>query len=391
MNKAENISTDPSPLERFINLFIRAVVGIGFAAALVWYFSSSYIWIYQIRETSGSTMGTTYYVKCYTAVTDDVWKKASQAVAEELNRIDAVMSTYKPDSEISRFNTSESTDWFPVSAETVKLIQLSQDVSRLTDGMFDITVGPLVDLWGFGAKRPRPQTAPVPEQIIQVKEHCGMEKLEIRLDPPAVRKTIPQLQMDLSAVAKGYSVDCVAALLETHGITSYMIEVGGENRTKGVKKDKAPWVLGILEPKLDEKTMTERPICEVVHLRDQAMATSGDYQNLFPLDGKIYAHIINPKTGFALEVDEKNLHEQIGSISVIDPSCARADALATGLYVLGTERGLAAADAENIPVLYILRTPNGKEPFRKVGSKAYESGGWRTDMEKKPSGKWKFR
>jgi len=379
MSETSHDSPKNTLFQNILNYAMRIVVGIVFVFTLGWYFATSYIFINQIRQMSGETMGgITYYVKSFTGATNRTWEKATQKVDDELRRIDGLMSTYKKDSEVTRFNHSESTEWFPVSPDIVQVVKLSKEVSESTDGMFDITVGPLVDLWGFGPKQPKPTQPPTEEQINETKEFCGFDKLEFRMDPPALRKTIPQLQIDLSAVAKGYAVDQVGTVLESCGIKSYMVEIGGETKTKGTKKGGKPWVIGIQEPRISEKTALAPLICEMVNLHDNAMATSGDYFNSKEFGGKRYSHIIDPKTGRPTEAafDEQDSEESLGSVSVIAPTCAEADALATGLFVLGVEKGLALANEKNIPVLYLVRTSNAEEPFRKITSKSFEQGKW---------------
>lgn len=375
--------SDQSTVSRFLNITIRAAAGIGVALLLGWYFAKSYVYIDSIRQTSGDIMGTTYYVKCFTGVTEAGWKSANEAVLEELTRIDGLMSTFKTDSEVTKFNQSDSTEWFPVSVETAEVVKLSKEISALTEGMFDITINPLVQLWGFGSQSV-PSSSPTQERIEHVLQFVGIDKLEVRLEPPAIRKTVPGLQIDLSAVAKGYAVDRVGGVLEKQGISNYMIEVGGETRSKGTKKGREPWLMGIQEPKISKGSLLQQPITEVVNLHDQALATSGDYFNFHEFEGEQYTHIINPKTGIPQKVVFENGRpsEQIGSVSVIDPSCAKADALATGFFLLGLEKGLAVADANDIPVLFIVRTYQTDTSFKKVGSKAFESGKWCVKVKK---------
>ena len=179
---------------------------------------------------TGSTMGTTYTVRLATAVTATQREAWQHKVQDCLDEVDARMSTYKPDSEVSRFNQWQSDDWFPVSHGTAFVVAAALDVSQLTGGAFDITVGPLVNLWNFGPDQ-RPLGTPSDDELASARAAVGYQHLEVRMEPPALRKKMPQVGIDLSGIAKGYAVDRVSELLQEGGITAYMTEVGGEVRT----------------------------------------------------------------------------------------------------------------------------------------------------------------
>ncbi|MGL6193562.1 MAG: FAD:protein FMN transferase, partial [Thermoguttaceae bacterium] len=276
-------------------------------------------------------------------------------VQTALDGVDSAMSTYRADSEVSRFNASDSTDWFPVSEETASVIKLALEISEMTQGTFDITVAPLVNRWGFGPqKRTKP---PTQEEIDELLKSVGYEHLQVRMNPPAIKKDSPGVQIDLSGIAKGYAVDAIAEALENHGFQDYLIEVGGETRCKGHKTPEKQWLIGIEIPL--PNIFGEPQIDLLAHLGNNSMATSGDYHNFIEDKGIRYSHIIDPRTGWPTEKnDVKNTTESIrvGSTSVIDPSCAKADALAKGFYILGIEEGLKFANDNDIAVLYIVRT-----------------------------------
>lgn len=308
----------------------------------------------------GTTMGSVPYCVKVRNVrnddnTDNITEKAlTQFVQNALDRVDFAMSTYRNDSEVSRFNASESLDWFSVSRETAHVVQIAQEISELTQGTFDITVGPLVDRWGFG---PEKQTVPpTQEEIEQILSSVGYQRLSVRLDPPTLKKEVPTLRIDLSGIAKGFAVDQIAETLEKQRFQNYMIEVGGETRTKGEKSPGQQWVIGIEIPV--PQWWGEPKIQRLAHLGSKSMATSGDYQNFVDYKGIRFSHIIDPRTGWPTEKEEieaPHLQTRLGSLSVVDSSCVRADALTKGFYILGIEKGLKLANEQGIAVLFLLR------------------------------------
>ncbi len=206
---------------------------------------------------NGTTMGTTWSVVL--AAEDGLQTDGlPQQLQRRLDQINRLMSTYEPNSEVSRFNEQQETGWFPISGETAEVVELALEVSRMTQGAFDISVGPLVDLWGFGPVK-RTGTIPGPEQIEQRKAWIGYNKLELRCFPPALKKRIAQLRIDLSAVAKGYAVDELAALLQQRGIKNYLVEVGGELQVSGQRRAGVPWRIAVEKP-LEGRREVERVI-----------------------------------------------------------------------------------------------------------------------------------
>ncbi|AHF03611.1 thiamine biosynthesis lipoprotein ApbE [Marichromatium purpuratum 984] len=297
-------------------------------------------------ELQGRTMGTHYSVKLY-GLPDTLSVEQLQAqIDARLEQVNDLMSTYRPDSELSRFNASDSGDWFPVSLELAALVALAERISIFSIGAFDVTVGPAVNLWGFGPGQP-PEQLPSDAQLAEVRERIGFPRLEYRLDPPALRKEKPGVYVDLSGIAKGHGVDQVAAVLESAGVTDYLAEVGGELRASGTKPDATPWRIAIERPESGV-----REVHRIVTLHDAAMATSGDYRNFYERDGKLYSHTINPITA-------RPVTHTLASVSVIAADCAQADALATALLVLGPEAGLALAEAHDIAAFFVVREGDG--------------------------------
>jgi thiamine biosynthesis lipoprotein len=269
-----------------------------------------------------------------------------QQVDLRLAAINLEMSTYLPDSEISRFNRYTDDDWFAVSAETAMVVAAGLEVSRDTQGAFDVTVGPLVNLWGFGPEG-RVGEMPTDEAIAECQARVGHARLEVRQMPPALRKRRADVYVDLSAIAKGFAVDEVAKLLDRHAVRSYLVEIGGEVRTRGRKPDGGGWRIGIERP-----VAGVRQLDCVVELDDCALATSGDYRNFFERDGRRYSHEIDPRTGRPVD------HDLI-SVSVLADDCLTADAWATALLVLGPDAALTTARQLGLEVLCMVRSGDG--------------------------------
>lgn len=272
-------------------------------------------------EFSGETMGDSEW---NVVLFGDASRKEEyrKAVDSALTDVDQRMSTYKPESEVSRFNASQSTDWFEVSAGTAKVVQRALQISEQCDGAFDITVGPLVNLWKFG---PDKSQFRVPDEatIEATRALVGFRKLQCRLDPPALKKEIPGLQIDLSSIAQGYGVDQAAERLQELGVASFLVEVSGEIRVQGKKPDGTPWIAGIEKPVSDR-----REVYAAIPLSEQSLATSGNYRNFYEIDGRRFGHTIDPATGAPVQGAPL-------SASVVGPDCTTADAIATAAMVLG--------------------------------------------------------
>jgi thiamine biosynthesis lipoprotein len=289
---------------------------------------------------SGSTMGTSYSVQVADPPSSIDLAALQRRIDALLAEVNGLMSTYQPDSELSRFNSSRATDWFPVSAELARVVDQAQAVSAASNGAFDVTVGPLVNLWGFGPERTADRLPTQPE-IDAALANTGHAKLEVRLDPPALRKALPDLYVDLSAIAKGYGVDRVAALLAGEGIANALVEIGGELNGRGHNGRGEPWRIAVERP-----DPGARRLFRVVPLRDMGMATSGDYRNFFTLDGKRYSHSIDPSTG-------RPVTHSLASVTVLAESSMQADAWATALLVLGPQRGFDLAHRRGMAALLI--------------------------------------
>ncbi|MCL2710303.1 MAG: FAD:protein FMN transferase [Planctomycetaceae bacterium] len=319
------------------------------------------------RDHIGKTMGTTYAVKVAQFPENGDWQKVTDEIQARLDALDRMMSTYKPDSEVCRFNDFSSTeDWFSVSKETAQVVHAALEISRLSEGAFDLTVAPLVRHWGFGAgasSRLAQSFEELQSSSAPIKERTGYEKLSVRLDPPALKKAIPELTIDLSAIAKGFAVDCVAEVLEAHKIADYLIEVGGEVRAKGrnVYRDR-DWFVEVEKP-------TERYSGrqQAFPLKDQSLATSGSYLQYREIGGQRVSHLIDPRSGSPAQIGDGA--EKLVTVAVLAPNCMQADAWATAMFVLGEHKGLELANKHKLAVLFLLRT--GDE-IREVSSEAWK-------------------
>jgi FAD:protein FMN transferase len=311
---------------------------------------------------AGETMGTTYEV-VVTHRPADLSRSAIQStVADVLAEIDEHLSGWNPASELARFNGAVGTEWMAVSALLVEAIDEAEAVSRATGGAFDVTVGPLVRAWGFGAGAAEGSAAPARAELDRLRAATGYQKLESRPRPPALRKTVADLHVDLDGIAPGLAVDHIAERLEALGLGDYLVELGGEVRARGLSPAGRPWRVAVEAPLQGER----RPIA-LVELDGLGVSTSGDYRDFREIDGRRFSHTIDPRTAAPVT-------HGLASVTVLHPSAAAADAWATALTVLGPEEGMALAQRHGLAALFITRLPDGSllesttpafEPFRR--------------------------
>lgn len=307
----------------------------------------------SVVHLSGATMGTRYNVKYLPseAIGSEQLQKEIDALLVHVNKL---MSTYDPTSELSRFNQSRDDGPFPLSQGTLEVMHEAVRLGQLSDGILDVTVGPLVNLWGFGPKS-RPVKVPSEELIYSTRQRTGLDKL--LLLSGAAQKLDPELYVDLSTIAKGYGVDEIADLLERHGITHYLAEIGGEMRLSGDKGNNQSWRIAVEKP-----ITSERAVQRFLNIGNNAIATSGDYRNFYEENGVRYSHLINPKTGYPIQ-------HNLVAVTVVHPSCMVADGLATAINVMGVERGLEFASNLNVAALLISRE-NGE--FKEYNTAEFE-------------------
>ncbi|HEY0922042.1 FAD:protein FMN transferase [Rheinheimera pacifica] len=304
-------------------------------------------------QLNGNTMGTYYVVKFYTDAAVD--KTALQhQIDTELELVNDLMSTYRPESELMRFNRHSDGSVFPLSPQTHTVVAEALRIAGQTQGVLDVTVGPLVELWGFGA-RGRIEHAPDDAIIQQTRAVVGFDKLT--LTAQGLQKANPELAVDLSPIAKGFGVDQVAAILEQNGITNYLVEIGGEMRLKGVKPEQQPWKIAIEKP-----VNNERAVQRILVPGDIGVATSGDYRIYFEENGIRYSHLLDPRTG-------KPINNRTVSVTVLHPSCMTADGYATALNVMDSQEALAFANQHGIAVLLVVKTDDG---YTELSSEAFK-------------------
>ncbi len=315
-----------------------------------------------VREMliSGKTMGTTYNIK---VVADHAQNPAmlENKINKRLDKINQSMSIFIKDSEISRFNAlSNIEDKFYASDDFFRVMTIAESLYKLTDGAWDGTVMPLVNLWGFGKKEQK-RIIPKKEEINRLLPDTGFCHIEISKNRYFVKRKAC-ITVDLASVAKGYAVDQIADLIKKQGINNFLVEIGGEVYAAGLRNDGKKWKIGINSP---QKDSSFDQVYKVVELHDRALATSGDYRNFFEIDGTRYSHILNPKTGYPVS-------NNVVSVSIIADTCMFADGLATAVVVMGATKGLELINSLNgVECLMVIQEKDGD--FIDLYSKGYSN------------------
>lgn len=310
-------------------------------------YSAFFVWIVLLSsgcsfgpetlELSGQTMGTSYHLLVVKPEYGD--DSLARDVESLLTKINRQMSTYQQDSELSEINRAELNTWIAVSPELFDVLHLSQSVNGQSGGAFDVTMGPLVNLWGFGPEQSADQL-PSSEQITTALTTTGADSFELDVNAVAIKKR-KSAYIDLSAVAKGYAADQLAELLESRGYKNYMVEIGGELKVAGKNTRGQLWRLAIEKP-----VPIPGEVFQAIALTDSGVATSGDYRNYFEVGGQRYSHTIDPLSGSPVK-------HSLVSVTVIASSAAAADAWATALNVLGGCKGLALAEQLQLAAYFI--------------------------------------
>jgi len=312
-------------------------------------------------KLAGSTMGTQYHITVLEREGINTNQAELQtAIDQQLILINQQMSTYIEDSELSRFNRAPVDQWIEVSTNLFDVLVLSLELGWLSNGAFDITMAPLVNLWGFGpVVKTVPDTVPSAEAITEQLRHSGFRHIEFNLATGDVRRRKP-VSLDLSGIAKGYGVDKVADLLIYAGYTDFMVEIGGELRLQGNSPRGTPWRIAIEQPQVASVGQAHK----AVSVSGVGMATSGDYRNYFERDGKRYSHTIDPASGYPIE-------HSLASVTVIADTAAYADGLATAINVLGPEKGMLLARQQDLAIYLIVKTEQGFEALYSEAFKPY--------------------
>ena len=302
---------------------------------------------HPMLEIHGRTMGTFYGVK----VVGD-FPGGQQALQTQVDSLlkhyNDEISTYDPNSSLSKFNQQQTTAPFPVSQDMADIMISVVRVGQRTQGVLDVTVGPLVNLWGFGPDR-RPVKIPTDAQITAARQRVGIQRLhvDVSADHAELRKDIPNMYVDLSTVGEGFGADKIADFLESRGVHNYLVEIAGASRSRGVNAKGEPWKLAIQKPtdELDEVQAIVKP-------DGWAISTSGSYRNYYELNGQRYSHIIDPATG-------KPITHRLVSATVITPTALEADGLDTALMVMGPEKAMAFAKQQHLAVYLVIKTDKG--------------------------------
>ena len=309
----------------------------------------------QQMVIQGEALGTSWVVKSAEPYSEASEQQLRTIVESALAEVDQQMSTYRDDSELMKLNGSKTLEGTPVSPPLGRVVQEALEIGSQSGGAFDVTVGPAVRAWGFGPDNRR--TPPEDGVMETLAPSLGQDK--IRLEKGILYKSHPDLEIDLSAIAKGYAADLVVERLTAAGRKNLMAEVGGEIVARGTNPRGEPWRLGIETP-----SESGRTVHQVVALKDAAMATSGDYRNYYELDGRRISHLIDPRT-------LKPIEHRLASVTVVAPQCSTADGWATGLSVMGLSEGLALAEGRSIAALFIVRDP--KEGFVTKTTAAFDA------------------
>lgn len=286
----------------------------------------------------GEAFGSAWHVKLARLPAGRSAAAMTAAIQAQLDGLNRTFSVYQSDSEIMRLNAAPVGAWQPVSADLMAVLAMAQRLSRETDGAFDITVGPLLELWGFGAQA-EPERVPSAAAIAQAQAQVGWRQLELDEAGRRVRRLAP-VRLDPSSIVDGYAVDKLTAWLEAQGVRDYLLEVSGELKAKGHKPDGKPWVLAI------ETADGLRQVERTLRVDGLGVSTSGDYHNYYERDGRRYSHLIDPATG-------QPIRHALASVTVVHASTAYADGLSTAFMVLGPERTWALAESRRLPVFLI--------------------------------------
>lgn len=305
----------------------------------------------DLEHIVGKTMGTTYSIKYFPGENIPKRSELTALINSKLREINSLMSTYKRDSEITKFNNTKAGVEFKISRDFYYVLDHALLVAEQTEGFFDPTIGPIVNLWGFGPAGIK--EVPTEQMIAATLKKVGYRKIILADDMSFIKKNVDGVYLDLSASAKGYGVDAISEILQKNNVKNFMVEIGGEVKTQG-KKGKASWKIAIETPDLNNN----RPYEAVLELDNQAVATSGSYRNFYTKEGKTFSHTINPKTG-------RPITHNLVSVTVIDnDSCMEADTFATALMAIGGEKSFEKAKKWGLNAIFIFQSmKEGKKIF----------------------------
>lgn len=290
------------------------------------------------QKCSGLIFGTTYHV------TYQYDEDLQTEVVAKLKEVDAALSMFNEQSTISKINNNQTVK---PDKMFLDVFQLAQQISQDTQGAFDITVAPLVNIWGFGFKHGQ---EPTKHAIDSLRQFVGYQK--VSYDGKTIQKQDPRIMLDCSAIAKGYGTDVVARLMDEKGVKNYLVEIGGEVVTRGISEKRVPWKIGVTKP-TDDTLHVGNELQTVLNVTDKAMATSGNYRNFYYKGGRKYAHTINPKTG-------RPVQHNILSATVLCNQCAKADAYATAFMVMGLDKAREVLERNPDLMVYFIYDDKGQ-------------------------------
>jgi len=329
-------------------VYLQPVIAVALAAAL-----TGCLFQDKVEAFTGPTMGSTYTVK-YVRSGDGPSKEMLHSEVEALlGELDKQLSTYRSDSDVERFNALPAGSCESMPDMVRELVAAGGQLSADSDGAFDLTLEPLLNLWGFGPQG-RGERVPSAEDISAARALTGQQHLSI--DSDRLCKAVA-LQLDFNSIAAGYAVDLVIDRLKALGVQSYLVEITGELKAEGRKPDGSPWRIAIEAPRDDQRVAQK-----IVELDGMGVSTSGDYRNYFERDGRRYSHTLDPQSGQPIE-------HHLAAVTVIDKSTLRADGLSTALMVLGPEKGLALAERNGIAAFFVVREGQG---FVTTSTKAFD-------------------
>jgi thiamine biosynthesis lipoprotein len=355
-----------SVIRMFLGLALVLLLGIGGFWRARLHEADAGRRLLQDPYSQGETMGTTYSIRLTGEIPTAELNAITQRVEAELMKINRQMSTWDPQSEISLFNHTRSGDPIPVSEEFANVVVRALEISESSGGAFDPTLHPLLNLWGFGSEATEMQV-PSETDIKTAKAKTGWQKISFH-PPASLRKSEPEISLALGAIAKGYGVDALCRILEEAGQKNWFVEIGGEVAVMGLNPDQVPWKIGIQHP---DTSHDNTGLQGILNITNGAVATSGDYRNYMEVDGTVYSHILDPRSG-------KAVLSSTAGVSVYASSCMDADAAATALFVMGAEEGLAWVEQQhNLEAMFLLRSEDGSiiERFSSgfIGATGYTS------------------
>ena len=294
------------------------------------------------QKCSGTIFGTVYNI------TYQYDQDLQDELVAKMQEVDSALSMFNKESVISKINNNQPVE---VNEMFLEVFKMAQNISEDTQGAFDITVAPLVNLWGFGFKKGQD---PNPQAVDSLLQIVGYQKVQLSVDKShfSVKKSDPRIMLDCSAIAKGYGVDVVAKCLKAKGIKNYLVEIGGEISTSGISEKRLPWKIGVTKPS-DDAAEGQGELQTVINVTDKSMATSGNYRNFYYKGGRRYAHTIDPKTGCPVQ-------HNILSATVLADRCAKADAYATSFMVMGLEGAKIILERHPELMAYLIYDDHGK-------------------------------